>query len=176
MLAIVALALTPLAGQAATVEFEVMSMANSSTGGTGLATGIVLEFGESFSVTAGVEDTWILGSETKRIGNADGLTFEPSGNPWNWTQDGFTTLFGTLVGMIGTGDFFAIGTAFSGDANAAGELRLFNWDSNSSDNRGFITAGVTYDSVSAIPLPATGLLLVGALGGLGLARRKRNAA
>ena len=38
-------------------------------------------------------------------------------------------------------------------------------------------AGSAYDiAISAVPIPATGLLLFGALGGLGLVRRKRKAA
>ena len=172
MLAIVALALTPLAAQATTVDFEVMSAANSSNDGTGLTTSIFLTVGDAFSVTADYLDTWVLGSTLAHVGNADGLTSFS-----DYTLGNLTTLYGTLVGMIGAGDFFAIGTYYFGNANVTGELKLFNWDSYSGDNTGSITATVYVGvDLPEVPLPATGLLLVGALGGFGLARRKRKTA
>jgi hypothetical protein len=48
-----------------------------------------------------------------------------------------------LVGKIGVGNFFEIGTSFSGPANAAGELKLFYWDSNFSDNTQYVTAQIS---------------------------------
>ena len=161
-----ALGLAAVPAAAATVSYDVYAMANSSTGGTGLATGISLSTGDVFSVSAALDDTWSLGATTLRTGNADGL---PAFS--NWTQAGLSTLYGTLVGKIGSGAYFVIGTSFSGAANADGELFLYNWDSNASDNSGYITAEVTYGDVPVVPLPAAGLMLLSAVGALALRRK-----
>ena len=79
-----------------------------------------------------------------------------------------SALYGTLVGRIGNGDYFVIGSNFSGTASSAGALTLYNWDSNDGDNSGSIAA-----KVSLVPLPAGGLLLLGALGGLAAWRRRK---
>ena len=54
------------------LSFAVDALSNSSSGGTGLDTGIVLAAGEAFSVTAGVDDLWSAGA-LPRWSNADGL-------------------------------------------------------------------------------------------------------
>lgn len=156
------------AASAATVTVD--SMANSTTGGTGALTGVFLTIGQAFTVTAGLLDTWSLGSNDNsctRESNADGLT-TCTYNPY--TQGGLTTAYGKLVGQINGGNFFAIGTNYSGFAGATGQLLLFNFDSNKSDNSGEIVATVT-----AVPLPAGGLLLLGALGGIAALRRRKSA-
>ena len=76
--------------------------------------------------------------------------------------------YGALVGQIGNGGLFLVGTNYQGVAAQAGALKLFYWDSNSSDNSGFVSA-----SISAVPEPsswalvALGLVIVG-----GTARRR----
>jgi hypothetical protein len=154
---------------ATTVTVDVQSAAHSSATSGGLATGVVLALGQTFSVSADPQDTWSLGSNDPgctRESNADGLTACFG----NYTQGNLSTLYGTLVGRIGGGDFFALGSSFTGMASAAGELFLFNWDSNDSDNSGSIAA-----TISAVPLPAGGLLLLGAMGGLAALRRRKTA-
>ena len=87
-----------------------------------------------------------------------------------YTLFGATFNHGTLVGRIGDGAYFAIGTLFNGAANASGVLRLFAWDINSNDNSGFVTAKI---DVAAVPLPAGAPLLLAGLAALGLLRRRK---
>jgi hypothetical protein len=58
-----------------------------------------------------------------------------------------------------------------GSCRASGELLLFTFDSDNINNSGSIAATIT--APAAVPLPAAGLLLVGALGGLGALRRRK---
>lgn len=168
--ATLSLALLGSTAQAATVTVDVQSAANSTGGGTGLATGLLLTIGQLFTVTANLADTWSLGANDPgctRESNANGLTACFG----NYTQGNLSTLYGTLVGQIGVGgNFFVVGASFSGPAGAAGELFLYNWDSNTGDNSGSIQA-----TISLVPLPAGGLLLLGALGGIAALRRRKAA-
>lgn len=159
----ISIALLSGAASAATVSVDVYAAENSTTGGTGGAVSLFLYAGQTFTVTADPDDLWILGGPPGREGNADGLPLYPG-----YSQGGLTDNFGTLVGRIGeVGDFFEIGTNYSGMASTTGQLYLFNFDSNSFDNEGFITA------VASVPLPAGGLLLLGALGGIAALRRRK---
>ena len=160
------------AASASTVTVEVDAVTNSSGGGVGYDTGIVLTLGETYTVTADVLDTWSLGANDPgctRESNADGLTacFGP------YSQGNLSAPYGTLVGQIGTGDFFVIGSDFSGFASASGTLSLYLFDSNQGDNSGSIFATVT--APAPVPLPAAGLLLLGGLAGLGALRRRKTA-
>lgn len=147
---------------------EVLAKEHSSNGGlgTGLATGLVLKPGLTLIVDADPRDTWRLGNNTPctRTSTANGLS-----NCYGaYTLGDFTALYGSLVGRIGTGDFFLIGTQFEAVVADAGELFLFAWDNNKDDNSGAITV-----VISAVPLPAGGLLLLGTLGGLAALQRRR---
>jgi PEP-CTERM motif len=160
---------------------------NSSSGGTGGSTGVFLTAGQIFTVDVNPDDLWSAG-DLPRWSNADGLKVklfatgsDESGKSAGtligdifplWSQDGLTTAFGTLVGKIGAGNFFAIGTHFSGPANATGELRLYYWDSNNGDNTQFVTA-----QISAVPEPSTwAMMILGFAGVSFLAYRRRNQA
>ena len=81
-----------------------------------------------------------------------------------------TAAYGTLMGKIGSGDFFAVGTHFSGPANATGELTFYYWDSNNFDNTQFVTA-----TISGVPEPSTWAMMIQGFAGVGfLAYRRRN--
>jgi hypothetical protein len=167
----------------------VTAFTNSSSGGTGSSTGVILALGQNFTVTVDPNDLWNAGA-LPRWSNADGLTGprfavlgDDSGQApgtligadfglWNQPGTGLSLPFGTLVGKIGVGNFFEIGTSFSGPANAAGELKLFYWDSNFSDNTQYVTA-----QISAVPEPSTWAMMILGFAGVGyLAYRRRNQA
>jgi len=146
---------------------------NSSSGGSGSATGVFLTAGEAFTVTVASNDLWSAGA-LPRWSNADGLTVpllatgsdesgELAGTQIGsifslYTQDGLTAAYGSLVGKIGSGAFFLVGTNFSGTANATGQLSLYYWDENNGDNTGSIAATI---SASAVPGPIVGAGLPG---------------
>lgn len=169
--------------QAITVDAQT----NSSSGGSGAATGVFLTFGQAFTVSAGPNDLWNAGP-LPRWSNADGLTgdrfatgTDESGQAGGTqiganfglhSQSGFSAPFGSLVGQIGS-SFVLLGTNFSGMAIASGELFLYYWDSNNGDNTGSIAATI---SAAAVPGPIVGAGLPGllmALGGLIAWRRRR---
>lgn len=169
------------------VTVDVFAKENSSSGGTGALTGVFLTVGQAFTVSAGLDDLWSAGA-LPRWSNADGLTgnrvatgTDESGENAGvqigqsfglYSQGVLDAPYGSLVGQIGAGAFFLIGTNFSGFANATGLLSLYYWDSNNDDNSGSILATV------AVPGPMMGAGLPGlimALGGLVvLASRRRN--
>jgi hypothetical protein len=178
-----------LAGVSATSAHAVVveAFTNSSSGGTGSSTGVILSLGQDFTVTVDPNDLWNAGA-LPRWSNADGLTGtrlavlgDDSGEAPGtligtdfglWTQGTVSLPFGTLVGKIGGGEFFKIGTSFSGSANATGELTLYYWDSNFGDNTQFVTA-----NISAVPEPSTWAMMILGFAGVGfLAYRRRNQA
>jgi len=168
--------------------FDVAALANSSSGGVGLNTGIILSAGQQFSVTAATGDLWRAGA-LPRWSNADGLVAhlfatgsDDSGRAVGtqigqgfgaWTQNGLSAPFGALVGEL-AGTYFLLGTHFSGPAPVAGTLSLYYWDSNNSDNSGSVRAEVLVGQ--AVPEPiALSLVSIGLLG-IGFTRRKRDLA
>ena len=122
-----------------------------------------------------------------RFSDADGLTYnrfatatDDSGeavgtqigsNFGLYTRGNLSAAFGTLVGRIDSGDYFVIGTSFSGVATASGTLNLFYWDSNNFDNTGSIDVAVT----GAVPEPQTYALMLAGLGAIGFVARRRRA-
>lgn len=171
-----------LAGSAHAADFSVSAHDNSTSGGTGLGT-ITLAAGEAFTVTVAADDLWSAGS-LPRWSDADGLTYnryatgsDESGQAAGtligidfglWNQYGHSFAYGTLVGRVGNGDYFAVGTNYSGTADASGTLQLFYWDSNNADNTGSVLA-----HVSSVPEPASMALMLAGLGAMGLAARRR---
>ena len=161
---------------------------STSGGGVGMGTGINLNLGDYFSASAALDDLWSAGN-LPRWSNADGLVMDlfatgsdESGqaagtkigrNFGLYNQHGLSLPYGTLVGSLG-GNFFAMGTSYSGNAIASGELLLWYWDVNRGDNTGAIDVMISTRDSSAVPEPSVvGLFGLGLLG-LGLVRRKRD--
>jgi len=176
--------LSPGSASAVPMPFDVFAFANSTSGsGAGLDTGLGFTAGDIFTVSVDPDDLWNAGA-LPRWSNADGLTGDRHATGGDDSGEALGTLigidfglhpqhglmlpFGSLVGSIG-GNFFLLGTSFSGPAPANGNLLLYYWDSNNSDNTEHITAFVDPDPRD-VPVPAT-LPLLGA--GLLLARRFR---
>lgn len=145
---------------------------NILNGDPGLATGILLELGDVFSAeVTNIADTWNFCSPSSTCTvNADGIRSNGTTHGV-YTDASFSANYGALVGRIGLGDFFAIGTAgFSGAANAIGELKLYHWDHNN-NNSGTINVNVTtsYD----VPEPSSFMLMILAASIGVFARRKK---
>jgi hypothetical protein len=178
---LVAISLFIAVANAEATPYSVYAQANSSSGGTGLAT-IALIAGQAFTVSVDPLDLWNAGA-LPRWSNADGLigNLNATGSDDShaaagtqigsifslYTQDGLTAPYGTLVGQLG-GTFFKVGTSFSGVAPVSGTLNLFYWDSNASDNSEKITA-----NVSAVPEPGTMMLLGFGMVGIAIYGKRR---
>ena len=183
-----ALALAALFATSAQASiFVVDAMGNSSSGGSGLNT-IALTAGDSFGVSLAIDDLWSAGA-LPRWSDADGLTgdrfatgSDESGEAAGTligadfglhTQGNLSAAFGTLVGQIGSGDFFVIGRLFNGIASDTGTLRLYYWDSNNGDNTGSVTA--TIATINVVPEPQTFALVLAGLGAITFVTRRRRA-
>jgi hypothetical protein len=173
-----------VAGAANAAVFIVDALANSSSGGVGVAS-IGLTAGQHFTVSVDPGDLWNAGP-LPRWSNADGLSqdllatgtddsHEAAGTLigqdfGTWTQGNLTAPFGTLVGEI-NGQFAVLGTDFSGAAWQTGTLTLYYWDSNNADNTDFITASVN----TLVPEPASWALMIMGFSLAGATLRRRRA-
>jgi hypothetical protein len=173
---------------AGSITLDVFALANSSTGGTGATAGTV-NAGDLITISANTNDLWSAGG-LPRWSNADGLvgvllatgsddSGEAAGvqigaNFGLHSQNGLSLPFGTLVGEI-AGNFFEVGTFFSGAALASGTLNLFYWDSNSGDNAGSISVTVRTPDGNPVPTPGALALLGVGLATMGMTRRNKRA-
>lgn len=169
------------AGAAGATTFTVAAAGNSSSFGTAVST-IVLHAGQTYSVTASVNDLWSAGA-LPRYSDANGLiatrfatAADDSGQPVGtqigasfvlYTQNGFTAPYGALIGQIGS-TYTLLGTNFHGTAAATGALDLLYWDVNNGDNFGTIAVNVT-----TVPEPAAWTLMIAGFGLVGVAARRR---
>lgn len=124
-------------------QFEVKAKENSVSGGVPLATGIALSKGELLTVSVPADDKWSAGV-ANRESNANGLSNPFGGDFGFFTHNGFSFLFGSLVGSIDNGKtFFAVGTRLEMTIFCPpGKLTLYYWDVNNADNTGSVTATV----------------------------------
>ncbi len=175
-----------VSGSAQAALVVVDAQANSSTGGVGQSSGLVLTAGQMFHSTVAVTDLWSAGA-LPRWSNADGLIAplfatgsDDSGQAAGiligavfpmWTQGGLTAPFNSLVGEIG-GVFKVLGTNFNGPAWGNGALTLYFWDSNNGDNTQFITADIGLNG-GGVPEPATWALMIAGFGLVGATLRRR---
>ena len=181
----IATAMLCIATPAAAAPFVVDAFANSSSGGTGLAT-ISLSAGQNFSTSASSDDLWSAGA-LPRWSDAGGLTGDRFATGTDesgavagtrigmdfglWVQHAIDAPFGSIVGEI-NGVFQELGLSYSGIAWDSGILKLYYWDSNNQDNSGRVTVDVT--SAAAVPEPASiAFLGAGLVGLLRMRRRKR---
>lgn len=124
-------------------QFVVKAKENSVSGGVPLATGIALQKGEILTVSCSPDDKWSAGAG-KRESNANGLS-NPFGDDFGYfTHNGFSFLYGSLVGSLDGGKtFFPIGTDLEMTIlSPPGKLSLYYWDVNNGDNTGSVTATV----------------------------------
>lgn len=143
ILAILISMILPRAAQAAADRpydhVSVDARANSSTGGVGKDTNFDVLAGETLQITADPRQRWSAGPDTpyNRKSNADGL-----GRLSQHTQAELTANFGALVGRIGSGAYFLVGTSYRAKATETGRLHLYYWDSNNADNTGSISVKI----------------------------------
>ena len=138
--------------------FDVYALDHTTA--TPLDTGLSLNPGQRWVITVDPLDMWRAGNDVGgvREGNADGL-----GNPYGhnfgfYNYAGSSFRYGTLVGQIGAGAYFEVGTAFDEVVSQSGNLKLLYWDALTPvDNSGYVTATVTL-------IPAPGALLLASLG------------
>lgn len=131
-------------------EIFVDACENSLTGGTPLDTGIIVKYGSFLDIETGFWYWWRLGGLGDQQCNAGGL-HNPFGGNYGEYKDknsGSSFLYGSLVGRIGSGDYFYIGYSYHGMAQAEGNLQLICWDCDAYNNSGKIGLTVTNYSVS----------------------------
>ena len=148
---------------AAATNVVIDAKLNSLGGGTGLDTGVFLTAGESFSVAAVSTDRWNnSGVDPTYETNANGHAFQSG------SLGGLYDAFGALVGQVGGGPLFNVGTSFTGVAATSGELEFFFFDSDAWNNTGAVHA-----AVSVVPEPMNVALMALALGAFALTRRRQ---
>jgi hypothetical protein len=130
----------------ATAQFVIKAKENSVVGGTPLDTGIDLKPGKFLTISVPPDQTWSAGAG-QRTSNANGLSNPLGANFGTFAHNGFSYLFGSLVGTVDGGKtFFPVGTQLEMTVLGPGRLSLCYWDSINGDNSGSVTATVAlYD-------------------------------
>jgi hypothetical protein len=126
---------------------DVQARQNSISGGVALDTGVDVVAGQRLFLHADFSDTWSAGA-ADRTSNANGLRpGNPFGGNYGLYTDGFSGqsfYYGALVGRIGDGPYFLVGTDYDQPASRCGRLTLYYWDSNYADNSGSINVTVAH--------------------------------
>ena len=134
---------------------------NSIAGGNGGADSFILVANSTFSVTA--TGTWQNDPNASYLSGPDGHDNS------TFTYDGQTFDIGALVGQIGDGAYFLVGSSLQNASTGdGGQLKLFYWDSDAYNNLGQVEAVVT-----AVPEPTNVALMGLALGAFALTRRRK---
>lgn len=161
--AVIGAALLAITGLAAAATVTVNANADSLGTSNGIDTGVYLTNGGAFTVTVPTNEIWNnSGGASAYDSDADGHSDQI------YTIRGLTDSIGSLVGQIGDGAYFNVGTDFSGIASGSGDLKLFFFDTDTGNNPGQVTA-----TISAIPEPANLALMGLALGAFALARSRK---
>jgi len=120
--------------------------ATNGSVGAGFDTGIILEPGQMLVISVDEKDTWGTAGATNKalISNANGLGNSLGHNfGKKYTKSGFSFLFGSLVGSLDGGKtFFLVGSKLEKTILKSGKLSLYHWDSNNTDNSGYLTATI----------------------------------
>jgi len=154
----VLLAVSGLAA-AATTTTTVDAKGNSIVGGVA-ADAFLLAADASFSVTA--SGLWQNDPDNAYQSGPDGHASQ------SFSFGGATFDIGSLVGEIGNGPLFRVGSSYSGNSGAGGELKLFYWDSDAFNNSGSVSA-----VVSSVPEPTNLALLAMGLAAFAFTRRRK---
>lgn len=171
---------------AARVDATVTNTTDTTSFGAGATASKLTGFG--FDLLSGVAfaGTFVAGTFLdETLLNA---AFNPFGSLDLAFADNSNFLGGNANSALPEGqqDTFSFGLSLGGFGNAAGlEAAFSDAFSNSGLNAGLRFQQVNADAgsdklllgtqIAPVPLPATGLLLIGALGGIGLVRRRRKA-
>ena len=125
------------------IDTTINAQSNNLVGGSPDSTGLQITPGDHLHITVPVNELW-RNSPTATATNAGGM-----GNPYGTALfltdliSGQTFRYGSLVGRIGTGAYFYVGTLFDAVAIDSGVLKLLYWDNTMNDNSGSVTATVT---------------------------------
>ena len=110
---------------------------------------------------------WRIGGCIAKNGGGCGDLGPDGGNCFGNGLPGIN--FYSLIGRVGAGSYFKIGSSYDGIADANGTLFLAYLDNDSYNNSGFVTAVVSLP----VPEPETYALMLGGLGLLGMVARRR---
>lgn len=162
------------------------ALANSTTGGTALDSGVVLIAGRAYRLTQAPNDLWSSGalprfSDGNGIVPRDAVLGDDSGQAPgtqiggtfpDYSQGNLTARYGSVVAVLSTPNTFQfLGSGNTFVAQESGVLNLGYFDSNFEDNAGTISFGI-----SAVPEPATWAFMILGFGAVGATMRRRGTA